>query len=374
VRDERLGGTTWRSGQASDERPKTQIRTVLGERGEGARVAGDLEVGGALGRREGRGRDGDGARRRDDLGAVDEVARVVAEHGELGHRRLEAVRHQLLLVDEALPDARRARVARERKVGLEAQLARVGALGERERRHDLAGVVARPREAGALEQHLEEDLGVHHERRLCGSGSATCRASRARRPAAHRVERRGVDRLVDLVRARDAVRGEERDDLERRKVAGVLEARQDLVDAVLRLGDQAVDGRDRVVRPAGHELQARRAGAVGERHRARELDEVAGADRGVLGEEGDQVVDAVVDAVVRREVGLDGREQEHGAVRSTSAVGARSVRRTRDGRRSSAYALGPLLWLMAMASWKVRRMTSWAGGRLVSHVANAGEQ
>ena len=72
-----------------------------------------------------------------------------------------------------------------------------------------------------------------------------------------RLDVRGVDREVDLVGARDGVRREERDDLERREVAGVREAREDRVDAVLRLGDQPVDGRRLRIGPASEEFDAR---------------------------------------------------------------------------------------------------------------------
>lgn len=90
----------------------------------------------------------------------------MAKNGELRHRLLETVRHKLLLIDEALPEARRTVVPRERKVGLQTHLAGVVAIGGRERRGDLARVVVRSREADALKEDLEEDLGVEDERRL----------------------------------------------------------------------------------------------------------------------------------------------------------------------------------------------------------------
>ena len=85
------------------------------------------------------------------------------EHGELRHRGLERLRHELLLVDEALPEARGARVVRKAEVGLEAELADVRAVPDGEGRGDLARVVVSPGEADALEQDLEEDLGVEGE-------------------------------------------------------------------------------------------------------------------------------------------------------------------------------------------------------------------
>ena len=99
----------------------------------------------------------------DDLRAVDHLARVLAEHGELRHRGLERLRHELLLVDEALPEARRARVVREAEVGLEAELADVRAVPDGEGRGDFARVVVAPGEADALEQSLKEELGVEGE-------------------------------------------------------------------------------------------------------------------------------------------------------------------------------------------------------------------
>ena len=60
-------------------------------------------------------------------------------------------------------------------------------------------------------------------------------------------------------------------------------------------------------------------GAVAESDSACELNKVRGRD-GVLGHEGDKVVDRVVDTVVGRKKRLNGREQEHRAVCSTTAV------------------------------------------------------
>ena len=58
--------------------------------------------------------------------------------------------------------------------------------------------------------------------------------------------------------------------------------------------------------------------AIRECNSTRELDEITGADRGVLGQEGDQVVDTVVNTSVGVEVGFHGREEKHGAVRSST--------------------------------------------------------
>ena len=71
------------------------------------------------------------------------------------------------------------------------------------------------------------------------------------------VEGRGIDGGVDLVRASDGVRREERDNLEGAEVAGIGETRKDRGDAVLRLGDQAVDGRSSRVGATSEELELR---------------------------------------------------------------------------------------------------------------------
>ena len=54
-------------------------------------------------------------------------------------------------------------IACKGEVGLEAHLAGVGAAADGEGRGNLAGVVVGSREAGALEENLEEDLGVESE-------------------------------------------------------------------------------------------------------------------------------------------------------------------------------------------------------------------
>ena len=72
-----------------------------------------------------------------------------------------------LVVDHALPEARSALVVRESEVGLETHLTSVGADGEREWGLDLAGAVGKlAGESLALEQDLEEELGVEGERGL----------------------------------------------------------------------------------------------------------------------------------------------------------------------------------------------------------------
>ena len=105
-------------------------------------------------------------RDRNDLRAVDQTVAVVSKDRELRHCRLEAGRHELLFVHEALPEARRALVTSECEVGLQTHLAGVAAAGEGERGGDFTSVVVRAGEAFALEQDFEEDLGVEGERGL----------------------------------------------------------------------------------------------------------------------------------------------------------------------------------------------------------------
>ena len=109
---------------------------------------------------EGRGL-GDGRKRSgDDVGAVDEVVRVVANNGELGHSGLEVRHHELLVVNHALPLASSALITGKSEVGLETHLVRL-----RERGVDLStvGVVDAEGDTDTLEQDLEEDLGVESE-------------------------------------------------------------------------------------------------------------------------------------------------------------------------------------------------------------------
>ena len=60
--------------------------------------------------------------------------------------------------------------------------------------------------------------------------------------------------------------------------------------------------------------------AVAESDGTSKLDEITSTDGVVLLHEGNEVVDGVVDTVVSRKVGLDGREEQHGAV-STAPTG-----------------------------------------------------
>lgn len=144
------------------------ILTVNGESGELQSGAGELKVFGTGGGGERGGLLDGGQGDGNDVGAVDEVRAVVAEDGELVEGGPEAVGHELLLVDEALPEAGGALVAGQDEVGLETELAGVGARARGQGRGDLTGVVFGAGEEGALEQDLEEDLGVEGERGLRG--------------------------------------------------------------------------------------------------------------------------------------------------------------------------------------------------------------
>ena len=130
-----------------------------GECGGGARL---LDIGvrqtGGEGRRRGERLDTG-----EDVGAVNHLAGVLSEDSELSHGGLEARNHEVLLVDEALPEASSARVAGESEIGLEAHLAGISTTAEGKRRRDLAGVVVQTGESLALEQNLKEHLRIESE-------------------------------------------------------------------------------------------------------------------------------------------------------------------------------------------------------------------
>ena len=152
-----------------------------------------------------------------------------------------------LVVHEGLPLACRARVARDRVVGLEPELAL-------ERRLDLALVSARAGEDGPAKLSLEEELRVKE----AGGG----------------VKRRARYGRVDVVRRSDSVRGEEPngEDLVKLALRGVGKAAEDLVGRVERLGDEAVWGglSGVLATDEGGELRGTRA--VGQGNSTGELD------------------------------------------------------------------------------------------------------
>ena len=156
------------------------------------------------------------------------------------------------------------------------------------------------------------------------------------------VERRGIEVGVDVVGTSDGVGSEEGDDLEGCEASGIVEPLQDLSDVVLRLRDQTVNGGGSRVGATGTELELRSTlsdeqscqnhdadalkeavrtyRAVADSDRASELDEVTRRDLRELREEGDQVVDRVGDTEVREECGLDGGEDEHRSVSSSTTA------------------------------------------------------
>lgn len=150
---------------------------VRGERGEGRRAARLLDV--AAGEAGGEVRlAGGGGRSGNDVRAVDERARVLAEHGHLRERGLERALELRLVVDERLPLAGGALIARKEAVGLEAELAA-------ERGLDLTLVAAVAGEERAAELGLDEELRVEQ----LGGG----------------VEGRSRDGRVDVVGSSDRV-------------------------------------------------------------------------------------------------------------------------------------------------------------------------
>lgn len=73
----------------------------------------------------------------------------------------------------------------------------------------------------------------------------------------HGVEGRGVERRVHVISTGNTVRSQEGNDFTRTEVTSILEAREDLGDIVLGLGDETVDGRSSRVGTSSEELQLR---------------------------------------------------------------------------------------------------------------------
>ena len=88
---------------------------------------------------------------------------------------------------------------------------------------------------------------------------------------------------------------------------------------------------------------------VAESDSAGELDEVASGD-GVFGQEGNEVVDGVVDTIVSSEKRFDGGEQEHRAVSSAATVQNCVLADNSAAVAVRTHALGPLLREIATAS------------------------
>ena len=163
---------------------------------------------------------------------------------------------KLVLTDEGLPLAGGARVARELRVGLKAELAA-------ERRLDLALVATRSGEQRAAELSLDEELGVEE---LGG-----------------RVEGRSGDGRVDVVGSRDGVRGEECNDLGGGEASGVRETGEDAVDGVERLRDGQVGGGLGRISAADEDVELRSTGAVAKADSASELDALQRVNDGTVG-------------------------------------------------------------------------------------------
>lgn len=159
------------------------------------------------------------------------------------------------------------------EVGLEAHLAL-----RRERVGHLCGGLARRRRkgSGTLQQDFKEHLRVERERRgVEGHRGAI-----------------GDER----VRARDGMGDEQGDELLRGESC-VFHAGEDLVDVVLRLGDEAKCGGVCRIGAASKELEARGAWAVRDSDGSGKLYQVSSGDRERLKERA-QKVDGVVDTVV----------------------------------------------------------------------------
>ena len=180
----------------------------------------------------------------------------MAEDGHLAEGSLESGLDLGLVVDERLPLASSARVARELAVRLETDLAA-------DRGLDLALVAPRAGEERAAELGLDEELGVEE----LGGG----------------VEGRSGDGRVDVVGGGDGVRSEERDDLGGGEASGVREAGEDAVDGVERLRDGQVGSGLGCISAADEDVELRSTGAVAEADSASELDASQRVNDGTVG-------------------------------------------------------------------------------------------
>ena len=122
-----------------------------------------------------------------------------------------------------------------------------------------------------------------------------------------------------MVRTRNRVRGQQRNDLIRGKSSSIREPRNDRIHRVLWLRDKPVGSRSGGIRSASEELEFRCTGAVGDGDGTGELDQVACGDLGVVGEEREEGVDAVGYTEVGEKVGFDVGEDEHGSVGTSSS-------------------------------------------------------
>jgi len=122
-----------------------------------------------------------------------------------------------------------------------------------------------------------------------------------------------------VVSAGDGVRREEVDEV-RGAEAGVRHAVEDHGNRVLGLGDGANLGGDGSVGAASQEAEAGSTRAVGDTDGAGELDKIASSEAREFarGQERRESVDGVIDSEVGGEVGLDGVEDNHGTVSTSS--------------------------------------------------------
>lgn len=112
--------------------------------------ASELKIVRALGGRERRRLVRGRPRLGNNLGAVNQLVAVVAKNSELGHGVLEAVHHELLLVDEAFPEACSSRITGKHEVRLQAKLASVVAAAFGEWRRGFSFVIRGSGEPDAL--------------------------------------------------------------------------------------------------------------------------------------------------------------------------------------------------------------------------------
>jgi hypothetical protein len=122
-------------------------------------------------------------------------------------------------------------------------------------------------------------------------------------------------------------------ELLRGESSAISHASEDLVERVLRLGNETVGCGSGSVGTPGQELKTGCTRAVGDADSSSELDEVTGSDVVVSLEEGRESVDTITDTEVGVEIGLDIGEDDWGTI-STSSRGQALVSerlRERDG-------------------------------------------
>lgn len=117
----------------------------------------------------------------------------------------------------------------------------------------------------------------------------------------------------------------------RAESTGVGETIKNRGNSVSRLWDQAVGSGGSGIFASKKELEAGGTRAVGDTNGSRELDHVGSRDLGVSLDEGGDGFDTVTDTSVGAEVGLDGGEDDHGAISTSTGSLSSSPQSRGDG-------------------------------------------